>query len=1115
MQCDATMDKGFRNGNNSLSKVKIEDSAGFDTTAELNPQLCKMEVKNEDASGFLKCLQNPSPGSRAKCICDENELIPYLRDAVRRQDLDVVVQTLRGREARFKSSEDIMKNEIQTLRRKLDELRETEGKKLKDLQRSYDATLLREFECQNQCKELREKYEGFDFTLKQTRDELQNYKKQFEVLSLRERDAQDRLVGLKEICNEACNREQDAQKKVRELETKCEQMVTKEEMERMRDAFRLNFRILAGASIVLGKDSRESCNADDQNCMEEIVRTREGKDDTPILSTPCINGCIPKPSDNDIEALQGRVSRVKRALFRPEEEEVINSLQVPGPLISNGVSSTTTNLRASSCVPCTPEGISPECPDQLGKNQIAIGVGFQPRSTNYLTNLLLPEKGGGNLVGLSPSTPANNLVRVGMETCNKFCSCNPTANELVPDVVKIDEPRSDETEGNIRGHWHAKEFGDSMDIVKFDEKVPAVCLVEEVLENSPFVPNANIRSSVNKVSYSEVKTNVPGVVRLIGSNLIVLSDSESESNEATLRKKRKTLPSSHKTFGIQTTQVAEMEIQNRMNSTGPYPIGEHSDHSEEQLIQRRTKTRRGHQAAVISDSESNSSDVAFSCKRRKLQPSSSETQTIHATEGVELEKQGHINHAGGRNSCGSYHESCKENEVVDANHEPYACSKSDGDVEGEDLCANKESECVSGMKFRRLRRIREVDELHNAEQCKECVCLIEEGKHVPAVRFGRPQRVKRVNEFPSAEQFEEGMCCIGEVKCLPVANFRRLRRVGDAREPEQCKVGEMVTDAEEQSISHPDVSGLQNNNIIFLSDGGYSKASLDGRVPDFANDEKSAVNVKLAEALSKPTHANNDSEGQEQAQGTSSRKTVDRNKLDQDTVANPIDTLYCRPRRNPPRKAENLLKESDGEDEEDEGSSESEGEDLGGFIVDEGDDSESGSDPEGSTRVKDKSTFDTSDSEGSIQNLESDQESDPSSSEALLSQVLRKIGRQSKNKLDWEYEAEMLAAFAKDPVLCMRAICALYRQQTNEEKCGKISLYVNRRGFDKLHASRGSEFAEFLTENDPFGPVKKSVQEFEKRYTDGVQYCRNLAFHHSKQLFEIYRNNEDPHFPLR
>jgi hypothetical protein len=59
---------------------------------------------------------------------------------------------------------------------------------------------------------------------------------------------------------------------------------------------------------------------------------------------------------------------------------------------------------------------------------------------------------------------------------------------------------------------------------------------------------------------------------------------------------------------------------------------------------------------------------------------------------------------------------------------------------------------------------------------------------------------------------------------------------------------------------------------------------------------------------------------------------------------------------------------------------------------------------------------------------------------------------------------------------------------------------------------RGSTLAEFLTGGDPGGDVKKSVKELQEYDPKAVQLCRRLATHYSKQLFEIYKNKEDPFF---
>ncbi|KAF8379663.1 hypothetical protein HHK36_029107 [Tetracentron sinense] len=172
------------------------------------------------------------------------------------------------------------------------------------------------------------------------------------------------------------------------------------------------------------------------------------------------------------------------------------------------------------------------------------------------------------------------------------------------------------------------------------------------------------------------------------------------------------------------------------------------------------------------------------------------------------------------------------------------------------------------------------------------------------------------------------------------------------------------------------------------------------------------------------------------------------------------------------------------EDEVQEVGSESEGESLGGFIVGGSDDSDS---------------EDGSDSEYGDTDL-------------ALDQILSTIRRNRDNRSKWEFEADMLSAFERDPELCMKAVCALYRQQTSEEKSMKGSLYSNNRGFSKFDALRGSTLAEFLSDGDPQGELKKSAKELQKYDPKALDDCKRLAAHYSKQLFEIYQNKEDPLF---
>ncbi|KAF7830666.1 protein IWS1-like protein [Senna tora] len=138
---------------------------------------------------------------------------------------------------------------------------------------------------------------------------------------------------------------------------------------------------------------------------------------------------------------------------------------------------------------------------------------------------------------------------------------------------------------------------------------------------------------------------------------------------------------------------------------------------------------------------------------------------------------------------------------------------------------------------------------------------------------------------------------------------------------------------------------------------------------------------------------------------------------------------------------------------------------------------------------------------------------DESDGDVDLSKILSRIQRIKGQKMKWECEAEMLAAFGKDPELCMKAVCTLHRQQTFEEQMSKGSLCYNGRGFSNRHAFRGSNMAEFLTNGDPLGDLKKSVQELQEFDPEGVEFCRKMALHYSKQLFKIYENEEDPLFP--
>lgn len=189
--------------------------------------------------------------------------------------------------------------------------------------------------------------------------------------------------------------------------------------------------------------------------------------------------------------------------------------------------------------------------------------------------------------------------------------------------------------------------------------------------------------------------------------------------------------------------------------------------------------------------------------------------------------------------------------------------------------------------------------------------------------------------------------------------------------------------------------------------------------------------------------------------------------------------------------------DAEGEDSEDFGL-DSDNDSLSSFIVDDSDVS----------RVNDASDGD----DASDVDDASGQSEDTSDGETGFGEILSRIKRSKDHKSEWKFEADMLAAFGKEPELCMKAVCALYRQQTADERISKEAFYSNQRGFSKFDAPRGCALGEFLTEGDTSGGLRKSVEELQEHDPEALDLCRKLADHYSKQLFQIYKNNEDPFF---
>eukprot|EP00897_Mesotaenium_endlicherianum_P007557 jgi/Mesen1/682/ME000109S_10905 len=116
----------------------------------------------------------------------------------------------------------------------------------------------------------------------------------------------------------------------------------------------------------------------------------------------------------------------------------------------------------------------------------------------------------------------------------------------------------------------------------------------------------------------------------------------------------------------------------------------------------------------------------------------------------------------------------------------------------------------------------------------------------------------------------------------------------------------------------------------------------------------------------------------------------------------------------------------------------------------------------------------------------------------------------------WQLEGDVLAALGKDDTLCLRAVCALFRQQTAGERLVKASKVLNGRGFRTAHARRASAIALFLLGGDPDAALGKTTGELARcKGQRELEFCRHVAFTYSKQLFRLYQRREDKHFPWR
>ncbi|XP_057727912.1 uncharacterized protein LOC130943867 isoform X2 [Arachis stenosperma] len=161
----------------------------------------------------------------------------------------------------------------------------------------------------------------------------------------------------------------------------------------------------------------------------------------------------------------------------------------------------------------------------------------------------------------------------------------------------------------------------------------------------------------------------------------------------------------------------------------------------------------------------------------------------------------------------------------------------------------------------------------------------------------------------------------------------------------------------------------------------------------------------------------------------------------------------CKKSSNRSKKAKHRESIATNSCESEEDLSDSEDEGLSDFIVDDSDVSNcDDASSKSHTVSNDDGDSDTSNSQDVPDDDSCSDSQEETDRKVDFGMILSQIQRRKDHKSKWEYEADMLAAFGKDPELCMKAVCALYLQQTSEEQMSRGSMYSNQRGFSKFDA---------------------------------------------------------------
>ena len=98
---------------------------------------------------------------------------------------------------------------------------------------------------------------------------------------------------------------------------------------------------------------------------------------------------------------------------------------------------------------------------------------------------------------------------------------------------------------------------------------------------------------------------------------------------------------------------------------------------------------------------------------------------------------------------------------------------------------------------------------------------------------------------------------------------------------------------------------------------------------------------------------------------------------------------------------------------------------------------------------------------------------------------------------------EIKALLADSDHACMRAICAIFRNQTDYEKSCHATVNKNGVGFRANHAKAGTSLALWMTRGDDDGIMRRKVggwTTYRGEEIPRAALCREIAKHYVEQL---------------